>query len=195
MNPTGMHMVIRWSLTVATLFTADQRAVPPMPDSDASRPPNIVIILADDLGYADLGFQGGRDIPTPHLDALAASGVRCTSGYVSGPYCSPTRAGLLTGRYQQRFGHEFNPGNERNEGATSALPLIRNDHRRSAESGRLRHRVGRQMASGKRAEVPSPAARLRRVLSDFSAVRMPIFPTKARRRSCAAPKSSRRRNI
>ena len=76
----------------------------------AARRPNIVVLLADDLGYADVGFQGCREIPTPHLDALAAAGVRCTSGYVSGPYCSPTRAGLLTGRYQQRFGHEFNPG-------------------------------------------------------------------------------------
>lgn len=76
----------------------------------AARQPNIVIILADDLGYADLGFQGCKDIPTPHLDRLAAAGTRCTNGYVSGPYCSPTRAGLLTGRYQQRFGHEFNPG-------------------------------------------------------------------------------------
>jgi arylsulfatase A-like enzyme len=71
--------------------------------------PNIVIILADDLGYADVGFQGCKDIPTPHLDALAKSGVVCTNGYVSHPFCSPTRAGLLTGRYQQRFGHENNP--------------------------------------------------------------------------------------
>ena len=72
--------------------------------------PNILFIVGDDMGYADVGFHGCKDIPTPHLDALAASGVRFTSGYVSGPYCSPTRAGLLTGRYQQRFGHEFNPG-------------------------------------------------------------------------------------
>ncbi|HXY37540.1 MAG TPA: sulfatase [Planctomycetaceae bacterium] len=76
----------------------------------AERKPNILVLLADDLGYADVGFQGCKDIPTPHIDALAHGGVRCTSGYVSGPYCSPTRAGLLTGRYQQRFGHEFNPG-------------------------------------------------------------------------------------
>jgi arylsulfatase A-like enzyme len=75
-----------------------------------ARKPNIVLLVADDLGHADLGFQGNRDIPTPHLDSLAASGVRFTNGYVSGPYCSPTRAGLLTGRYQQRFGHEFNGG-------------------------------------------------------------------------------------
>jgi arylsulfatase A-like enzyme len=73
------------------------------------RRPNIVVIVADDMGYADVGFQGSRDIPTPNIDALARSGVRFTDAYVSGPYCSPTRAGLLTGRYQQRFGHEFNP--------------------------------------------------------------------------------------
>lgn len=71
--------------------------------------PNVIIIVADDMGNADTGFQGCRDIPTPHLDALAKSGVRCTNGYVSHPFCSPTRAGLMTGRYQQRFGHENNP--------------------------------------------------------------------------------------
>jgi hypothetical protein len=71
--------------------------------------PNILFIVGDDMGYADVGFHGCKDIPTPNMDALAASGVRFTSGYVSGPYCSPTRAGLLTGRYQSRFGHEFNP--------------------------------------------------------------------------------------
>lgn len=85
-----------------------------------ARQPNVVVIVADDLGYADLGFQGCRDIPTPNLDGLAAEGVRCTSGYVTGPYCSPTRAGLLTGRYQQRFGHEFNPGAT---GENAGLPL------------------------------------------------------------------------
>lgn len=71
--------------------------------------PNILIIVGDDMGYADVGTHGCKDIPTPNLDALANSGARFTNGYVSGPYCSPTRAGLLTGRYQNRFGHEFNP--------------------------------------------------------------------------------------
>ena len=78
----------------------------------ADRQPNILLIVADDLGYADLGFQGVEDIPTPNVDALAARGVRFSSGYVSGTWCSPTRAGLLTGRYQQRFGmhgHESTP--------------------------------------------------------------------------------------
>ncbi len=82
------------------------------PAPQGAKKPNVVILLADDLGYADVGFQGCRDIPTPHIDSLAQNGVRCTNGYVSGPYCSPTRAGLLTGRYQQRFGHEFNPSTE-----------------------------------------------------------------------------------
>ncbi|MFN0021347.1 MAG: sulfatase [Pirellulaceae bacterium] len=77
--------------------------------ADARRP-NILIIVGDDMGYADIGVHGCKDIPTPHIDSIAKNGIRCTSGYVSGPYCSPTRAGLMTGRYQQRFGHEFNPG-------------------------------------------------------------------------------------
>jgi arylsulfatase A-like enzyme len=88
--------------------------------ADKARRPNVLVLLADDLGYADLGFQGCKDIPTPHLDALAKGGIRCTNGYVSGPYCSPTRAGLLTGRYQTRFGHEFNPGGQN---ADAGLPL------------------------------------------------------------------------
>jgi arylsulfatase A-like enzyme len=74
-----------------------------------ARKPNILVIVADDLGYGDIGVHGGKDVPTPNIDALAASGVRCNNGYVSAPYCSPSRAGFLTGRYQTRFGHEFNP--------------------------------------------------------------------------------------
>jgi arylsulfatase A-like enzyme len=70
--------------------------------------PNILILLADDLGYADLGVQGCKDIPTPHIDSIAKNGVRCTSGYVSSCMCSPSRAGLMTGRSQSRFGHEIN---------------------------------------------------------------------------------------
>ena len=72
--------------------------------------PNIVLIVADDMGYADIGVHGAKDIPTPNIDAIFASGIRFTDAYVTGPYCSPTRAGLLTGKYPQRFGHEFNLG-------------------------------------------------------------------------------------
>jgi len=79
------------------------------PAQGQARRPNILLIVADDLGYADIGVYGSREIPTPHIDRLAAGGIRFTDAYVSGPYCSPTRAGLMTGRYQQRFGYEFNP--------------------------------------------------------------------------------------
>jgi len=72
--------------------------------------PNIIVIISDDMGYADLGCHGCTDIPTPNIDSVAAKGIRFTNGYVSCPVCSPTRAGLATGRYQQRFGHEFNTG-------------------------------------------------------------------------------------
>lgn len=71
--------------------------------------PNVMVIIADDLGYHDVGFQGSKEIPTPHLDKLAARSLICTNGYVSHPFCSPTRAGIMTGRYQHRFGHENNP--------------------------------------------------------------------------------------
>jgi arylsulfatase A-like enzyme len=71
--------------------------------------PNVLFIVADDYGYGDVGFHGCKDIPTPHLDALAKGGVRFTSGYVTQKNCAPTRAALLTGKYQQRFGFEHNP--------------------------------------------------------------------------------------
>ncbi len=85
--------------------------------------PNIVVLVADDLGYGECGCQGGKDIPTPHIDSIAKNGVRCTNGYVSCPVCSPTRAGLITGRYQQRFGHEFNPGPPQQAEKNFGLPL------------------------------------------------------------------------
>jgi arylsulfatase A-like enzyme len=73
--------------------------------ASAAGKPNVIIILTDDQGWADLGVQGvRRDIRTPNLDRLAREGVRCTAGYVTAPQCVPSRAGLLTGRYQQRFG-------------------------------------------------------------------------------------------
>ena len=71
-------------------------------------PPNIVLIFADDLGYADTGVYGSETIPTPHIDALAKRGVRFTDAYVTAATCSPSRAGLMSGQYQQRFGFEFN---------------------------------------------------------------------------------------
>jgi arylsulfatase A-like enzyme len=74
----------------------------------ADRPPNVVLIYADDLGYGGLSATGSKEISTPNIDSLAASGVRFTGSYVTGCVCSPSRAALLTGRYQQRFGFDAN---------------------------------------------------------------------------------------
>ena len=74
-----------------------------------SQKPNVMVIFADDMGYNDLSCQGSEDIRTPNIDKLAHNGVRFTDGYVTAPQCSPSRAALLTGQYQQRFGHESNP--------------------------------------------------------------------------------------
>ncbi len=70
--------------------------------------PHVVLIVAADAGYADFSIHGATDVATSRIDSIAANGVRCTNGYVSGCVCSPSRAGLMTGRYQQRFGHETN---------------------------------------------------------------------------------------
>jgi arylsulfatase A-like enzyme len=72
--------------------------------AQAARRPNIVLILADDLGYGDLGCYGNRDVSTPHLDRMAFEGVRFTDFYVSWPACTPSRSSILTGRYPQRNG-------------------------------------------------------------------------------------------
>jgi arylsulfatase A-like enzyme len=101
-----MKTVRRESLFVALLvgvFSAGPSAT-----LAQSRRPNIVVIVADDMGYGDIGVHGAKDIPTPAIDSIAQNGIRFTDAYVTGPYCSPTRAGLMTGRYPQRFGHEFN---------------------------------------------------------------------------------------
>ena len=88
--------------------------------------PNLIVILTDDQGYADLGVQGVvKDVKTPHIDALAADGVRFTRGYVTAPQCVPSRAGLLTGRYQSRFGVETNKGAPLPEGEKTIADRLR----------------------------------------------------------------------
>jgi len=75
----------------------------------SSSQPNIILIVTDDQGYADVGFNGSTEIPTPHIDRIANEGVRFDQGYVSYPVCGPSRAGFMTGRYQGRFGFTTNP--------------------------------------------------------------------------------------
>ncbi|MFC2127112.1 sulfatase-like hydrolase/transferase [Bacteroidota bacterium] len=76
--------------------------------NSTSEQPNIIIILVDDAGYVDFGFMGSKDLQTPHIDSLAKSGVIFTDAHVSATVCAPSRAGLITGKYQQRFGFEAN---------------------------------------------------------------------------------------
>ncbi len=81
----------------------------PIPSATATEQPNIIVIFTDDHGWPDIGAAGiYDDLETPHIDALAASGVRASNGYVTAPQCVPSRAGLLTGRSQNRFGVESN---------------------------------------------------------------------------------------
>ena len=89
----------------------------------AAARPNVLFIVADDLGYGEPGCYGGKEIPTPNIDALAAGGTRFTSGYVTAPFCAASRAALLTGRYQTRFGFEFNPIGAQNAAPGVGLPL------------------------------------------------------------------------
>jgi len=97
------------------------------------RPPNVIVIVADDLGYGDTGVYGSKIVKTPNIDALAADGVRFTQGYVAHPVCAPSRAAILTGRYQTRFGYEFNPvGRDRFQGVSRNETFI----------GEVMHRAG-----------------------------------------------------
>lgn len=103
------------ALILAALATAGCRAGGLASDAAAppamsARQPNIIVIMADDLGYADVSTYPGGRIPTPNIDRLGAGGVIFTAGYVTAPICGPSRASLMTGRYQQRFGFEYNNG-------------------------------------------------------------------------------------
>lgn len=108
--------VISIALCAAVLFGCEK------PTEKSQERPNILLIVSDDQGISDAGFSGSRDILTPNIDKIAEEGVVFEQGYVTHSYCSPSRAGLLTGRYQQRFGHENNPPYEP-ENENIGLPL------------------------------------------------------------------------
>jgi len=103
------------AVAVALLFATHAHAA-------SKAQPNIIVLLADDLGYGELGCQGNLEIPTPHIDSIAANGIRFTDGYVTAPNCSPSRAGFLTGRIPTRFGYEFNPTGAKNEVPGFGMP-------------------------------------------------------------------------
>ncbi|MCI0358405.1 MAG: sulfatase-like hydrolase/transferase, partial [Planctomycetaceae bacterium] len=112
--------VVHFVLLLAAFIAASPNATCLAADA---KKPNVIVFLSDDVGYGEYGFQGNKQIPTPNIDSIAKGGVRFTQGYVSGPYCSPTRAGLMTGRYQTRFGHEFNEGGAAGTSNGFGLPL------------------------------------------------------------------------
>jgi hypothetical protein len=104
----------------------------------SARKPNIVFILGDDLGHCDVGMYGCREIPTPNIDSIAAAGVKFTNGYVTAPVCSPSRAALMTGRYQHRLGFDLRRGleahPERARTCATSLQCGRHGQWRTAES-------------------------------------------------------------
>ena len=105
-----------WFFLLGLIFSVGAAAV-------AADRPNVIFIVADDLGYGELGCYGGKDIPTPQLDSVARQGVRFTNAYVTAPFCAASRAALLTGRYQTRFGFENNPIGAANADPAIGLPL------------------------------------------------------------------------
>ena len=115
-NRTGNRLTI-----LAVVWTL-MLALPAKGQDPLAKTPNIVLFVADDLGYGELGCQGNPEIPTPHIDSLADNGIRFTQGYVTAAFCSASRAGLMTGRFQARFGYEFNPIGAQNEDPDAGLP-------------------------------------------------------------------------
>ena len=104
MNKLYAFCLVFLSLTVSFSIISAQSA------SLNSNKPNFVLIVADDLGFADLSLNGSKQIPTPNIDRLANEGINFSQGYVSAPVCSPSRAGLLTGKNQVQFGYDNNVG-------------------------------------------------------------------------------------
>ncbi len=104
------HITRREFIKLTGTISASLLTTPLASSDKPGSKPNIILIISDDIGYGDIGVHGCKDIPTPGIDSIAENGIKFKNGYVSSPLCSPSRAGLMTGRYQQKFGYEFNPG-------------------------------------------------------------------------------------
>ena len=143
-----------------------------------ARKPNIVVILADDLGYGELGCQGNPEVPTPNIDSIARNGVRFTNGYVTAPVCCPSRAGLMTGRYQTRFGHELNAIGAQNKlpgpGGEAARGIAR-----TAGSPKMRRRAS--ISGGAAASAPNSGESRTRRCNPIQSGSVQAQPMRARR--------------
>ena len=119
----------------------------------APKEPNIVLIVADDMGYADIGATGVKDIRTPNLDRLAREGTFFSDAYVTGPICVPSRMGIFMGRHQARWGVYTNSHGyvESCQRATAA----ENDDRRVSQAGGIRHGLVREMAPVRPVQIPA----------------------------------------
>ena len=131
--------VVTCACALLTLLAAETRSQQLSPSAASSRP-NVILIMTDDMGYADLGSYGGKDIKTPILDRLARDGVRLADAYANGVLCSPTRAALISGRYPQRGAIETALGPEGTRGLAvsgSSLPqLLKNGGYRTGLIGK-----------------------------------------------------------
>ena len=139
---TGIAWILRLEILLEVVEIQQRRDVGPTRDiewdsgtdpagrSETERPPNIVVILADDLGWNDLSWLGGGvaggTVPTPNIDSLAREGVHFANGYAANGTCAPSRAALMTGRYGTRFGFEFTPTPP---GFSKMVPLLGNTRR------------------------------------------------------------------
>jgi len=96
------------SVIIACLLFISCKSTGDIQEVHEASKPNIILIISDDAGYADFGFTGSQEMNTPHLDQLSRNGWNYTQAYVTASVCCPSRMGLMTGRYQQRFGAECN---------------------------------------------------------------------------------------
>jgi uncharacterized sulfatase len=130
-------------LTLAALMLVP---LPALPAADTPKPskPNVIVIYTDDHGYADLGCQGiMKDVKTPNIDSLAASGVRMTAGYVTAPQCSPSRCGLISGQYQNKFGMEDNKSWDKDSGLKDRFFALPNLPKRMKNAGYVTGMAGK----------------------------------------------------
>ena len=114
-----LRIVRRWFATLSGLVFAST----PIVAQQQARRPNVVLIITDDVGYGDFGAYGSPDVKTPNIDRLARQGVKLTDFYANASNCSPTRAGLISGRYQQRFAIEWPLGGDGSADSVRGLPV------------------------------------------------------------------------
>ena len=117
------NRILLFSLVLILASCTGAKSQPAKATANKGSRPNIIVVLADDLGYNDVGFNGSKDITTPELDKLAKSGTIFSSAYVTHPFCGPSRAGLLTGRYPHEFGSQFNLPANSEKSVGSGIPL------------------------------------------------------------------------